>query len=856
MPGNPNPFITPTTQDVLGRYVCNTFEEARATWESGPGFDAIVIGGGTFGAVLASNLYFRSESFMRGDPFAPPNYRVLVLEAGSFLLPEHGQNLPMLMLDVADATSIHDLAPNPADRPRIEARKEVWGLAWHSNERFPGLAYCVGGRSLYWGGWSPQLLDSEMPTTGASPWPLAVVDDLKGRFFAEANEQLGSIEANDFINGKLHSVMRERLLAALDGGAIPSAFELDELPLQIQHPPLDDLPESGQQQEERRRKLDAPYAIATRARSGFFPLNKFSSVPSLMAAARDAYRQSNNNNNAKRLMVVPHCHVLRLDTEAEMTATGAAVLRVRGIETNMGYVPVPNDGTKRGAVILACAAIESTRLAQLSFQDLPPDAYRLIGTNFMAHTRADVSLRVRRDSMPELGDLRFLEVSALQVRGRHVFDDGGVAHYHLQITASATPNADANAERELFQKVPDLEDYKRFVEGQHDEFIQITIRGIAEMEPQNARSSVRLDPELDEFGMRRAIAVINGNDRGAPAMEALTERDRAVFDTMLVAMREAGSVWDPNFANTANINPLGTTHHEAGTLWMGDDPRRSVTNPDGRFHFVSNAFAGDLATAPTSGSANPMLPGVALARRLAKHLVPEGDGRLEGDTEPPKPVAMPRPVALADLPSDDEGFSLLFDGATTAHWRMAGKGQFFVVGEALQTLPGKDLGLVWCTVATPPDFVLRLEWFVAPRDGRTVFAENSGVFVRFPHPDGAAYHNPAWVPVDLGFEIQIDPQGLGPNGEPDFRTARTGAVYSLAGPEVHPDAPAGRWNQFEIHVEGQRYRVMTNGNQTADFTFDGQDRGLPSTAASPSFIGLQAYSGAKAAFRRIRIRAL
>ncbi len=173
--------------------------------------------------------------------------------------------------------------------------------------------------------------------------------------------------------------------------------------------------------------------------------------------------------------------------------------------------------------------------------------------------------------------------------------------------------------------------------------------GIAEMEPQNDRNFVRLDSELDEFGMRRAFTGVNQNNSGVPAMEALTDRDRAVFDTMLVAMGEAARIWDPNFAATPNRNPLGTTHHEAGTLWMGDDPRRSVTNPDGRFHLVSNAFAGDLAVAPTSGSAKPMLPGVALARRLAKHLVPEGDGRLADDTQPPKPVAMPRPVALLCL---------------------------------------------------------------------------------------------------------------------------------------------------------------------------------------------------------------
>jgi NADH dehydrogenase FAD-containing subunit len=120
MPESADWFTTPATRDVLGRYVCNTFEEARATWENGPGFDAVVIGGGTFGAILAANLYFRSEPFMRGDPFAPRDYRVLVLEGGPFLLPEHGQNLPMLMLDGVGPTSIRDLAPNVADRGSIK----------------------------------------------------------------------------------------------------------------------------------------------------------------------------------------------------------------------------------------------------------------------------------------------------------------------------------------------------------------------------------------------------------------------------------------------------------------------------------------------------------------------------------------------------------------------------------------------------------------------------------------------------------------------------------------------------------------------------------------------------------------
>lgn len=68
---------------------------------------------------------------------------------------------------------------------------------------------------------------------------------------------------------------------------------------------------------------------------------------------------------------------------------------------------------------------------------------------------------------------------------------------------------------------------------------------------------------------------------------------------------------------------LGTTHHEVGTLRMGDDPSRSVTSAEGRFHGTVNAYAAGPALFPTIGSPNPMLTGIALVRRLGDHLIPE-----------------------------------------------------------------------------------------------------------------------------------------------------------------------------------------------------------------------------------------
>ncbi len=76
------------THDILGRFVCNTFTEAM---QSGP-FDAIILGGGTFGLAPAEDLFARSSTMPQG------NYRILVLEGGPFTLPEHTQDIPNLQL--------------------------------------------------------------------------------------------------------------------------------------------------------------------------------------------------------------------------------------------------------------------------------------------------------------------------------------------------------------------------------------------------------------------------------------------------------------------------------------------------------------------------------------------------------------------------------------------------------------------------------------------------------------------------------------------------------------------------------------------------------------------------------------
>src|SRR5262245_28496916 len=78
--------------DNIGRFLCNTLQEALDSTGQVIGgrtraFDTIIIGGGTFGCVVAEHLFIADTTRSR---------RILVLEAGPMVLPEHVQNMPYM----------------------------------------------------------------------------------------------------------------------------------------------------------------------------------------------------------------------------------------------------------------------------------------------------------------------------------------------------------------------------------------------------------------------------------------------------------------------------------------------------------------------------------------------------------------------------------------------------------------------------------------------------------------------------------------------------------------------------------------------------------------------------------------
>ncbi|MGW9479876.1 family 16 glycoside hydrolase [Saccharomonospora azurea] len=175
-----------------------------------------------------------------------------------------------------------------------------------------------------------------------------------------------------------------------------------------------------------------------------------------------------------------------------------------------------------------------------------------------------------------------------------------------------------------------------------------------------------------------------------------------------------------------------------------------------------------------------------------------------------------------------EGFVPLFDGETLDGWTQAGPGGF-EVDECGLLQPHGGMGLLWYDQKTFDDFTMRVDFRVQDP------ADNSGVFVRFPDPQGDP-----WKPVDEGYEVQI-------YENTDDPLTRTGAIYTFAPAEPLATNPVGEWNTMEIEAIGQEYRVVLNGTEVATYTGDGS-RGLD------GYVGIQNHADGQAAGENVEFR--
>lgn len=837
------PITTPITafsRDVLGRFVCNTWDEAVNNPE---GFDVVILGAGMYGGYSAAKLYEISKA--RGVGL--DGLRILILDAGPFLLAEHGENLPSLGLF---APGNRPCGPGSNPQPN----NEVWGIGWRSFEPFVGTAYCVGGKSVFWGGWCPRLLETDLAF-----WPKEVRDFLTLVQPTLPKRPLDHTQGFPKVNFAKDEPLSGYEALEYEIGVKPSDdFIFDPTDAQNPNPATVGLNEAVLRlcrglQVQINGLVDvavAPIAVQTQSYiSGLFSLDKYSSVPAMIAAARADHSGTPPN----RIALVPNTHVVALESapSSEAPERGTRVIQT---------IVVRNEGQERRLkiaphcqVVLGLGCIESTRLALESFSrmgsGLAPNG-ELMGRNYMIHYREDFAFNVSRAKLAawSAGEFGGRQLnSLLQQAALHLqFETpNGRLHYQLYAAPGDSP------EPAMYKMIPDLDVQQLIRQNAAPGRISLILRGIAEqlgeaeLINQNPNRNLnQVDPEFGfinlagagdfdlEFGHSRAWVQFPPNAHNVPIWGDMFAKANEICHQILRTLGEP----------EVNVIPsghqgLGTTYHDSGTLWMGDNPDTSVTDVNGHFHHVTNAYCVDQSLFPTVGSANPVLTGLALARKLVEDIV------TKHESHTPSPI----PAGFVSIDLENGWDSHPYKGV----------GLFAGI---LETQPTGGLGLYYL-----PD--LRTDWEVivewkALRQGELI--PNAGILFRLPDPKAVDFQNEAALKAYFAqaIEIQIDESGKNfrgsdaPQNEPlaifgDSRF-KTGAVYGVAPASqwaakmLSPDNSNAYWNEYRIIVAGNRVTVRLNDKLVCDTS-------VPASLVHPGFFGLQFHSG-RVQFRNLKIK--
>lgn len=819
-PGQSDVQETSFALDAVSRFVCNTIDEAiEAQQLGGFGFDVVVIGSGMYGGFTAAKIY---EKGKRQSPGGRP--RVLVLESGPFLISQHFQNLTRMgaFFQLVNRPVVDD---NQSFLTQIDyAGGPLQGMSPHHR--------CVGGKSLFWGGWAPPLSNTD-GQDDLSHWPEEVRDFLlSADGYEMIARQIGTQETGDYVNGELMDQLRAIAEQVVASGSV------DHLT----------------------RVVDAPIAVQAQGPvSGLFAMDKFSSLPLLLDSIRDDAESSGGFNGNRHLFLVPNTQVLRIETtEGRATSLLLAVREPSRDPNAPGMIQrIVRFGLSGGAVVcLAGNTINSTRLALNSFRKPPEIGRDLTGKNLMAHVRGNYSWRIRKSALQLPADSD-LATSTLHVEGRVPVGvpANRLGRFHFQFYAVRSDND--NYEEYLYRLLPnieDLDDVRRAVDSTNmDDWIVVGIRtcgetfGDRDADPGARESSVI---SVNPFGGPGDDVYFDGDGREirvpkvfvaliqrSPDATVRTAQKNAAFAFVAALVKKppeaalSTSNHDLQFIGGSE-DGIGTTYHESGTLWLGDDPDSSVTDVHGHLHHVTNAFCVDQSLFPTVGSANPVPTGLALSNMVAAHIVSR--------------------FKSSPLVAVEDGFTALFDG-TLDHWDQFGSG-------VIQALPG--LNIIECgsigtdsvlgfirTRAQFKNFVLRLDWKAFD------IRANSGVFLRMPEVENGdlnqVYRN--------SIEIQIDETGKdfvatrNPQAIYGSSLHKTGAVYGRApatrwaAKAPSPRFQEGYWNAFEITVSEDRVSVSLNGEPVV------RDAQLPQELVSQGFIGLQCHTDV-VQFRNIRIR--
>lgn len=546
-------------------------------------FDAIVIGSGCGGAAATYVLCRNGK-------------KVLVLEAGSNYFDDldNRQKQPTARFsnDEVKLVSRRFINPHPLAEPRSFRSKASDG-----DRTFVGdvniLPKTVGGGGVHADLKTPRFIKTDfqlgtllgnVPNANFADWPVDY--DMLEPFYARAEAVLG--------------------VQGLDG-ADPTAAPRSTKYIMPPGAPM----YMGLKVSDGCKKLGMspfPYPAAVNSRnydgrpacidcgwcSGYgCPTNAKGSPP--VTALRRALLTGN-------CLLLPETRAVKLHTNASGTA-------ITGVET------IGPDGKRKTYTaenyVLAASPIEDVRLLYLSGAGAPlGNSSGQVGRNLMFHYQT-VVVGVFKE---RLHGHRGRTVSHGFSEFRGVPGDpnkplGGI----VEIGSYTGPISEADYVRQMLDAIPtgfDGDMYKdMFRQGPfRDRLVGLTMQ--AEDAPQ-LTNTVDLDPalrDIDGLPVSRVTYSPHAFELSASKFYA---------PKLLDVLGASGAKYtfvlpQPDISESA---------HVMGTLRMGNDPKTSVCDENGRFHDIGNLFNADGALFPTSSGYNPTLTLMAMAMRVGAAMI-------------------------------------------------------------------------------------------------------------------------------------------------------------------------------------------------------------------------------------------
>lgn len=148
--------------------------------------------------------------------------------------------------------------------------------------------------------------------------------------------------------------------------------------------------------------------------------------------------------------------------------------------------------------------------------------------------------------------------------------------------------------------------------------------------------------------------------------------------------------------------------------------------------------------------------------------------------------------------AQDDGWISIFDGESLDGWRASENPETFRVEDGVIVVNGPRAHLYYVGPVENHDFE-NFEW---KADVLTFPQANSGMYFH------TEYQESGWPAK--GYEVQVN------NSHSDAR--RTGSLYAVE--DVMNDSPAqdGEWFTQHVIVDGNRIRVLVDGEQVVDYT--------------------------------------